>query len=66
MKDRYGNKADETAQYFDTFWKQFLKVIGGRLFVKEGNHWAQSQHKDGLEMLKNGECINLETGLINK
>ena len=66
LKDMYGNKADEAAQYFDTFWKQFLKVFQGELYVKEQNHWARSQHKGGISMIKNGECLCLKTGELCK
>lgn len=57
--DMYGNAAPSGAQYFDTFWKQFLKVEDGALYVNERGHWSRSQHKDGVSMLDNGECVKL-------
>ena len=57
MIDVYGNGAPADAEHFDTFWKQFLKVKDGRLMVNERGRWSVSQHRDGVEMLNNGECV---------
>ena len=57
--DQYGNSAPKDAQYFDAFWKQFLKVKDNDLYVCEYGRWSISQHKDGVSMLNNGECISL-------
>lgn len=45
--------------HFDCFWMRFLKSHDGTLLVSEGGRWHRSLHKDGVNMLKNGECINL-------
>lgn len=57
--DRYGNAAPKDAQYYDTFWQQFLKAEGDTLYVCEYGRWSVSQHKDGVNMLNNGECVRL-------
>lgn len=57
--DQYGNEAPSDAQYFDTFWKQFLKIEDDVLYVNEYGEWSRSQHKDGADMVNNGECVKV-------
>lgn len=57
--DQYGNAAPKDAQYYDTFWKQFLKAENDTLYVFEYSRWSVSQHKNGVNMLNNEECVRL-------
>jgi hypothetical protein len=52
------------ATHYDMFWCQFLMVIGDTLRFREDDMWKLSNHKDGVGMINNGECINLWTKKI--
>jgi len=49
------------ATHYDMFWYQFLKVNDKILRFYEDKIWKISNHKDGVAMIGNGECINLLT-----
>lgn len=54
------------ATHYDIFWCQFLKKCGTILRFYEDECWKISHHKDGVNMLNNGECINLWTMELDK
>lgn len=47
--------------HYDMFWCQFLMEREGVLRFFEDGVWKISNHKDGVNMLTNGECLNLRT-----
>tara|TARA_R110002049_G_scaffold285269_1_gene466108 strand:+ start:1531 stop:1794 length:264 start_codon:yes stop_codon:yes gene_type:complete len=49
------------ATHYDMFWCQFIKKCGDKLRFFEDGMWKISGHRDGANMLTNGECINLWT-----
>lgn len=53
------------ATHYDTTWQMYLKVEDNTLFVYENGKWVVSTHKDGADVVNNGECINLEKALNN-
>ena len=55
------DNAPRGATHYDMFWCQFLMVTGDVLRFREDDMWKRSNHKDGVEMIDNGECINLWT-----
>lgn len=52
------------ATHYDVFWCQFLKKSGEILRFFEDGMWKVSNHKDGVTMLNNGECLDLWTKKI--
>ena len=55
------NNPPRGATHYDMFWCQFLKKGNSVLRFYEDEMWKVSNHKDGIDMLNNGECINLWT-----
>jgi len=55
------NNPPRGATHYDMFWCQFLKKCDTVLRFYEDNMWKISKHKDGVNMLNNGECLNLWT-----
>lgn len=55
------DNAPRGATHYDMFWCQFLKKCGDKLRFFEDDMWKISGHRDGANMLTNGECINLWT-----
>lgn len=53
------NNPPTGATHYDMFWCQFLKKAGEVLKFYEDDMWKVSNHKDGVNMLSNGECISL-------
>ena len=58
------NTPPSGATHYDMFWCTFLKVSGDVLSHYEDCMWKVSNHKDGIEMVANGECVNLWTDNI--
>jgi len=58
------DSAPTGATHYDMFRCQFLMVSSENLRFREGNKWKVSNHKDGVDMINNGECINLFTQKI--
>jgi len=56
--------APSGATHYDVFLCQFLRVNGSSLKFREGEMWKVSNHKDGVDMITNGECIDLWTKKI--
>ena len=58
------DSAPRGSTHYDMFWCQFLMVTGDILRFREDDVWKRSNHKDGIDMVDNGECINLRTKKI--
>ena len=55
------DNAPRGATHYDMFWCQFLRKCDTVLRFYEDSMWKISNHKDGISMLNNGECLNLWT-----
>lgn len=58
------NNPPRGSTHYDMFWCQFLMVTGDILRFREDDMWKRSNHKDGVSMVDNRECINLRTKKI--